>query len=151
MFWVRSLPSARKVKCSFFCSLTSLLEMPQYYHTALSDHKIAIQQNKIHKKKQSFLHFYTITFIDVFIIILPISCYLVALLQNHLFFVQLNATQAQVEQWITKAYTRRKYAYLCEYVDICRLMRAHGTSIWCPVIFELHCVDQNISLLPMST
>ena len=36
---------ARKVKCSSFCSLTSLLEMPQYYYTGVSDQKL--QYNKI--------------------------------------------------------------------------------------------------------
>ena len=49
-FWVRTLPSARKVKCSFFCSLTSLLEMPNFYYTGLSDQKL--QYNKIKYKKR---------------------------------------------------------------------------------------------------
>ena len=95
---------ARKVKCSFFGSLTSLLEMPQYYYTGVSDQKLQYNKIKYQKKKKKekeqsyFYHkteiFNTITLMDVFIITLPISCEQPALLQYHLFFLQLNATQS---------------------------------------------------------
>ena len=54
---------------------------------------------KINKKEQSYFYhkteiFNTITLMDVFIITLPMSCEQPALLQYHLFFLQLNATQS---------------------------------------------------------
>ena len=42
---------ARKDECFFFCSLTSLLEMPQYYNTGVSDQKL--QYNKIEYQKKN--------------------------------------------------------------------------------------------------
>ena len=150
MFWVRSLPSARKVKCAFFRSLTNLLEMPQYYYTGVSDQKLQYNKIKYEKKKNS--HIFIITDIDdVFEITLPFHASNRRSYNTISFFYNSMPLKAQVEQWITKAHTRKTYTYLCEYVDVGRLIRAHGTSIQCPLIFELHCVYKNISLLLIST
>ena len=69
--------------------------MPQYYYTGLSDQKLQYNKIKYKKKKKEQSYFYHKTDIDdVFIITLPISCEQPALLQYHLFFLQLNATQS---------------------------------------------------------
>ena len=114
--------------------------------------EITIQQNKIRKKKKKNSHIFIIRDIDdVFEITLPFHASNRRFYNTISFFYNSMPYKAQVEQWITKAHTRKTYTYLCEYVDVCRLICAHGTSLQCPLIFELHCVYQNISLLLMST
>ena len=133
-----------------FCSLTNLLEIPQYYYTAVSDQKLEYNKIKYKKKyEQSYFYhktdiFYTIAFIDVFIIILPISWQQPALLQYRLFFVQLNTTQSTGRAMNNKGTYEKDIRIFMEYVDVSRLIRAHGTSIQCHFNFDLHCVYQNI-------
>ena len=125
--------------------------MPQFYYTGVSDQKLQYNKIKYKKKKyeQSYFYhktdiFHTIAFIDVFIIIFPISWQQPALLQYRLFFVQLNTTQSTGRAMNNKGTYEKDIRIFMEYVDVSRLIRAHGTSIQCHFNFELHFVYQNI-------
>ena len=115
-----------------FCSLTNLLEIPQYYYTAVSDQKLEYNKIKYKKKyEQSYFYhktdiFYTIAFIDVFIIILPISWQQPALLQYRLFFVQLNTTQSTGRAMNNKGTYEKD---ICIFMGVCR-RKSLDTSAW---------------------